>query len=588
MNEQNNINNHFNNSTVNNNLVNNNMQPNIPVNNNTVNINNQPNSFLNSTNDSENPKLGADYKNQTNPVLGNIKPRKMNIKILIAIILAIIVIALGVVLTIKLLNKKETTSESILSSSAFFLPGNNELYALFNEDGKQITEFIFDLTSEFINGTALVENENGEYAIINEAGKYIVNFGEYEYINKVGTLYKVADKDYNEFLIDAKKNVITPLNEIRVQDYGDLYVLLKDTENYGLLNYVGKNILTIKRVDTSGEPRIEEQKGYAIIFYNNETFIVNLLTGKLIANFKEEIRYDFNSFSSDDSSFVINNDDSWINGKITNYKVIYKDEIVAESSGDFYDIVYINDYIRIRNNGVGQTVLNKNGKKILDEISQSYYIMNDNSYIMSNGNEGIDFYKDNQKVATVNHAEIEDYGVGAINAYLLNYTYNSEDDGHVYNTYQFYDENGNVLTSDYYDYAEPFDEYGYAKVKKDDVYYLIDKEGKKVTDDYEIIRKYVNGLITLEKADGSVEIVNEKLNKITETDNNSFNLYETSKEIYLIVENNNIYSIYNYTSNKKIVDVSYKPDFEENYFVTSENGKTNYYSYKTGKIFYQK
>ena len=53
--------------------------------------------------------------------------------------------------------------------------------ALFNEDGKKLTDFIFTSTSDFVNGTALVKKDDA-YGIINANGKMTVDFGKYNYI----------------------------------------------------------------------------------------------------------------------------------------------------------------------------------------------------------------------------------------------------------------------------------------------------------------------------------------------------------------------------------------------------------------------
>ena len=89
----------------------------------------------------------------------------------------------------------------MFETTSFWLPNNDGKVAIFNVDGKQLTEFIYTAGSNsFINDTAFVKNEKEEYAIITSLGKELVKFGKYEKITDIGAGYIAKDSNGKNFL----------------------------------------------------------------------------------------------------------------------------------------------------------------------------------------------------------------------------------------------------------------------------------------------------------------------------------------------------------------------------------------------------
>ena len=72
---------------------------------------------------------------------------------------AIIVIVAGIVFISKLFGNKEKTnmSNSFADSSSFWLTNDEDLYALFDINGKQVTKFNYKYVGDFVNGAAYVK-----------------------------------------------------------------------------------------------------------------------------------------------------------------------------------------------------------------------------------------------------------------------------------------------------------------------------------------------------------------------------------------------------------------------------------------------
>ena len=103
---------------------------------------------------------------------------------------------------------KQNVSDSLTESTSFWIRNNENLYAMFDINGKQLTGFDFtSVSSEFVNGTAKVKNKNEEYGLISSTGKMIVEFGKYDYISEHYAVYEMTDKEYNKFLYDSSVNL---------------------------------------------------------------------------------------------------------------------------------------------------------------------------------------------------------------------------------------------------------------------------------------------------------------------------------------------------------------------------------------------
>lgn len=61
----------------------------------------------------------------------------------------------------------------------------------------------------------------------------------------------------------------------------------------------------------------------------------------------------------------------------------------------------------------------------------------------------------------------------------------------------------------------------------------------------------------------------------------------TAEGEFVAVEKDNKYTVHNLLNGKDIVTLNSKPNMSVDYFTTSENSKTQYCSYTTGKLFYE-
>ena len=131
------------------------------------------------------------------------KLKKKKIKKIIGVTLIVLVLIALAIFVFKIIFKKEPmTFEKLGQTEAFFLMDDEGYYALFNEDGKQLTEFEFETTGDFYGGVVRVKSKNGKNGIIKENGKYLEPLSE----NSIYGSYSLFEINNSENYITQIKN----------------------------------------------------------------------------------------------------------------------------------------------------------------------------------------------------------------------------------------------------------------------------------------------------------------------------------------------------------------------------------------------
>ena len=545
-------------------------------------------------------------QSQQQPVQPQQPKKKINPKLLIIIAAAIIVIVAGIVFVPKLFGNKEKTnmSDSLTDSSSFWLTNDEDLYALFDVNGKQVTKFNYKYVGDFVNGTAYVKNVDDQYGIISEKGKMIADFGKYSYISQITGLYEVRDESYNKYLIDGTGKVLYELENYEVKSYdSDSFFILEneDTDTYHVLNYEGKELTSFPIDSDADSPITSERDDYVSIFYNNKEYIINPFSKKVINTFDSDKAFTIKGIS-ENGTILLNSYSDWsTRDEPTTYKVV-KDNKVNNLPEECTSISFDenDDNNIVCQNDDGRFLLNDNYQKGI-KISTNLYVnkvYSDNkgyAYERINSNNlvlRVDFVQNENTVKEVSCRELADSGYMANGLYVLetkNYLDNCK--GESGGAYEYYNTSGEKMFGRAFDSASAFDENNLAIVNEENTreYSLIDTQGKQVGNSYESIKlhDYFNYYIVMKDKmygvldDKGKEIVPCKYSRIDITNNNYAKL-KTS-------DSKNI--IFDLSKGKEILslnDTESNVNISKNYITTSFGGKTRYYSYTTGKLFYEK
>lgn len=532
-----------------------------------------------------------------NPNITTLKKENKNIKKILLIVIAILAIG-GIAFTgykFFFKDKIDNKEFDIKATTSFFLQNSDSKYALFNETGEQLTDFIYTRVGDFVNGTARVEIDDQE-GIINAYGKMTVPLGKYKYITPKSGLYRVNEdtkESYNKYLINGEGKVLYNLDGVNVDSFIgiDTFLILElENENkYKVINYGGKELVSFPKVDDDDvkSPSVNEEQGHISVFYNNKNWIFNVSTGKQLASFDSNLHYCVNNVSEDGTIVTLNSCVSWFQSQDKTYYKFIKD-------GKLYDKTGECDRIRENQGNIFCTKDNKD--YLLDsslnlgiETNGKAYSNASNSYVMASTKENytVDFYQNGKLSKSVPCRDLEEQGYMESDIYLLGTHYNTYC-GTDFGKYEYYNSKGEKIINKSFVRAEPFDSNGLARVSEDKkTYYMIDKKGKQVGGSYSNIYLYAgfytiinNDLEGIMNKEGK-EIIPTSYSKISISTHKG-RTFATSKT------SENKYIVYDLDKNKELFSVDVAPTMNyEHYITTYSNGKTQYYTFD-GKMFFEK
>ena len=242
---------------------------------------------------SDNPESTASAATQSSTLANNqIKRKKIGL-IIVIIVVAIAIIGLILFFVIaKPFDKSGsiggTPSESgLFYNDKFFIvsseEGGKKKYAIYNSDGEAITDFIYDNSNEiFIGGTTLMK-KGGQYGLVDQGGKEVIEFGKYNKITAYGGLYGL-NKDGKDVLVNNRGEVVTEYNVDDFNHYSDYtngqktaYTLLRKDNHYVVYSPYGAKVSEFNSVisPTISSPDIGEKNSRTIIVYSGGVIVLN-------------------------------------------------------------------------------------------------------------------------------------------------------------------------------------------------------------------------------------------------------------------------------------------------------------------------
>lgn len=461
---------------------------------------------------------------------------KLNIKKVIAVIIAVLVIVMFV-FALKKLIKDEKTSDGPISK-AYFPVYTNGKWGVINNFGDVIIEpsyeeyiiipnnekDIFICTYEvnydkntyktkvinskgdetitgyelvqpiynndksnniFFEDDVLVVKNNNKYGLVDYSGKVLLNC-EYESIDSIKEIENtlIIKKDGKVGISDNKGKIIIPTEYKEIKSLGDNYqngyIVINSENKYGVIDFTGNKILENKYEDISQ-------------VYGNGMYVVKNKEYKLIDKTEKTVLDNFDSIKSINGENVIVS----VDGKF-GVKNIENEELI---SIDYQDLTYAfsNYYIAKKNGKYG--LINTKGEEVLKfeynnlsyrEVASFFEAEKKNNsntiVIDSNFEEKVQGYisevnidKGYFRIKIDNEYKYYNFKFEEKDSKELltdNTMFLSKKDG----KYGYVNKEGNVIVDYIYDDAREQNQYGFVAVKKDGLWGSIDKDGKVVVE----------------------------------------------------------------------------------------------------------
>lgn len=424
----------------------------------------------------------------------------------------------------------------------------NGKYGIINFDGKKITKAIYDEIENlpYKEGELLVK-QNDKYGVININGGKIVDI-KYDQISvdgyySEGNKYKYAgyiisnktQEGYRYGYINYKGELIEEIqyNELSrntdVEDKDNIYIICAKNGQYGITKN-GKNILeneyqSISFDKTNNLFVIEKSKKYGIADLNGRIVVpveytqIDITGIYLYAQNEQGITV-YNSEGSqvsiDTNIAILNTDNEKYRIRInsekgTKYGVIGKDgRQIIEEKYNYIEYLYDNYFI-VSNENSKLGVINDKDQEKIKIIYDSIQKIQDTNIIQTSISENKTTYlfsKDMNKICEMKNALVGVYDnyikiyndnetryfdkegkeLKNTEAYPENKLFTKEENG----KYGYTDSNNNIIVDYKYDQATEFNEYGFASVKLEGKWGVINEQGDEIISP---IYEFSNGVL---------------------------------------------------------------------------------------------
>ncbi|MCH5166641.1 MAG: WG repeat-containing protein [Erysipelotrichales bacterium] len=505
-------------------------------------------------------------------VINVIKKYKLLISLVIGLIIAIWLISC----LIGAISASSASKKNPEATTSFFIKNKDNLYALFNEKGKQLTDFIYSTAGDIYNGVARVKTKNGDFGIINEKGKYVVKLKKYETISQYGSLFKSSKED-NNYLLNKKGKKILSKGEYDTQTFTnvDSFIVVLKGNKYKIINYNGKEIYSFKlgeKVDDSIIPSGDEYKNYGIVSYNGLNVLFNAKTGKVISKIKDDKHYCINGISEDETIFSLNSCVIWYE---TNDNVDYKvlvNKHIKDVPKECTKVALNNDVLTCTTD---DGVFLLDDKLKLTDVNLTNITYKDNSNYAIIKDSTIEFVKNNKVVSKLENAVLADKGYSKDGIYLV--YQNGE--------YSFYNEKGKKLFDKSYKSAGGFDTNSLARVSENgEKFYFINTKGKKISDTFNL--SYLSKDYYIITIDSKKGIMDNKGNILVDAKYDDVEIKNNNKDAYVSLKKDNKYILVNLKTKKEVLSLEHDPIYYDHYLKVTSEADTKYYTY-TGKLLYE-
>lgn len=388
------------------------------------------------------------------------------------------------------LETKEKAKEIEEEYEVFFIENAEKKKALFRNDTKQITEFIYD-DVDYLSG-AIIMKDDKKQDIYNKKGELILSLDiKQEIVDGISVL--LYQKDLKNHLVSIDKKKINPkFQEKILVAYSKGAFVLIDDENYYLFSGSEK-IAKLKRGESAIS--LSVNKGLASLNVDKNNYIYDLKTKKLLEKIPSEKNFCYIEKNDRFKVYVSCKEDK------KEYKVYIDDretEVFSAVNCDFFN----------------------NEKSLICDFTKENethrVIETDGHIYLKTKDSFLELYRDSKLIKTFENSEILERNLKT-DIFLIKTIDKGE--------YSYIDLEGNEVFKTKYVWATPFNMSGTAIVGlKENKMFLINKSGKKISKEYDTIGEFT---FTEENV---VYIASNGKEKILLTQNGK-EIYKTNLEI---------------------------------------------------------
>ncbi len=361
---------------------------------------------------------------------------------------------------------------------------SNRLFSLY--DNVEAMQNVDSNGNVFYDTSVLKVEKNGQYGLINFSGKELLS-PEYTSITPLRNVTKsfVTEKDGKKGLVDNSGSIIIE-NEyadiIALTDkYEDGYIVKNDSGKYGLVNYSRKQMLDCKYTEIM---HIYGSKMYIVKEENDIELVDAEGLIKLKNGFSEAVSIDNSNIivkTNDNYGVISSSGENVIPQEYQDLKYLFEGNYIAKKDGK-YGIIDTTGKVVVDYTYSNISFSSKEGfieaekeNGEMDLLDETFTIKTSGILSEINTNLGYIKVRKNGEYKYYNFKLEEKNVKDVLSSNTLFLSKNN-------NKYGFVDKNGIVVVDYIYDDATEQNDYGFAAIKKDGKWGAIDAVGKVIVE----------------------------------------------------------------------------------------------------------
>ena len=468
--------------------------------------------------------------------------KKLNKKFLILIV---VVLVIGLFFIFKGKGSKSLKDDedvynekfNISKTDSFFLKNpDGDGYALFNSNGKKLTDYKFKTSqATFKNHAMLVETTYNKKCVLNDSGKTVVDCGKYDDISSKESLY-VVKQDNKTLILNYKGKAVKEFPEyVSFDTYidSDEFLLAKSEKKYYVIDFEGDVLFSFDEVDNESSPSVNYTNGIVSVFYHGKTYIGDLKKNKKIFEVEDETHLCVNSTDQKGGVIVLASCAAWYQSvENPKYVIVKNGKTTFDTSKDSSckSVSYYQEGLRCyTDNGI--YLIDEKGKKLNEKDIRNITFSSAKNYAAySEGN--VVFYKNNKEVAKVK-GNISEYGYVKKEKVVVK----------VDNGYMLYTITGKPVTDKVFKTINTnYGKFIYGKLDDHQYVFITDKD--KVTDVFYGVGGYIDKYVNVQEKENEHNVINTSNGKL---------VLPTSKELYHLHKKGDMFIAYNKVDDEEML-----------------------------------
>ncbi|MDD8048895.1 MAG: hypothetical protein PHH04_04730 [Thomasclavelia sp.] len=447
---------------------------------------------------------------------------------------------------------------SSTETNSYMVNKTSNKYILVDSSGDALNKSTYD-KFKLVNDTAYLVTTKKVTSLVDLEGKVLIKGNKTTSLKVLANMIIATDKDKKITIYDLEGKKLFTENKNTSIKFNELPIVYnKKTKKYSILNTNGEVVKKVKEKDVY----TSYNGNYIAVAYKKSVDVYSVTSDKLVDTLKLGGEYSLKSYKPTKGYLFLNESEGKYAYANKNGKVVDERKLSV-------------DKIKFNDNCILATNTKENKKYLISTKKKEPIEVNSYYQNYENYTKKSEFVYTHKFVFNGKEKEVNDVQLNPEIVYTAKglFPVFKKSKG-----YQFYDYRGKQEFKGTFDSAEPFDENNRSIVSKDDKYYLINTNGKKISKEYKEIKYLSNGYYAaFDSASKYVLIGTNGKKVLDESFMGDGQVFKVDTTIYALLNKAGTTYLYNLTDDKEIKTIQGEYKY---------NSKLKYIVKKDKKVYY--